>query len=234
MNQINLLAYHGDPAVKSKYMCIVENHRLDDEISQDYGYWKDGAVGCTLHGKKHQEYPSELGIPEVLAWLEDAIFAGMPFVEATRYPGRFLAAPQPGADLSLVNNRFAVWMLSSDDFGLQNIVNRSIKLAIDRVVALHLRTINGNHPSPVEWSIASSEADLAGRHSVSSAAWSAAESAAWSACVSIASSSDVSVLKAVNALTARSADVLDARYAAHLKMSERLLTLMSEAPVAAA
>ena len=252
MVETKLLAYHDDPAIKAKYMAIVEGHRLADEIVQGYGYWEDGkgcAVGCTLHGDRHQDYPAELGIPEVLAWLEDTIFEGLPMVEARRWPGRFLAAPEPGADLSLVWPRFAVWMLSSDDLGLPKNAKPAGKLAIAQVVALHLRTINGDNPSPLEWSAASSAAWCAGSSAddpfgcsasglafisaTELAACSPPELAAWSAASPtvwrVTSSAEWSAASSAEWSSSKTAS----RLAAYVKMADRLIALMAEAPIVA-
>ena len=248
MTETKLLAYHDDPAIKAKYMAIVEGHRLADEIVQDYGYWEDGkgcAVGCTLHSDRHQDYETELGIPEVLAWLEDAIFEGMPVVASRRWPGRFLAAPEPGADLSLVWPRFAVWMLRSDDLGLPRIAGRGGKSSIAQVVALHLRTIQGDHPSPEEWSAAVLAAESAEGSAEGTGSRLAALSAGLSAAVSAPTSSSRmdgwraarhaagTVARAAQWGNLGSSEWSVAWSGAHVKMADRLLALMSEAPIVA-
>ena len=268
MTETKLLAYHDDPAIKAKYMAIVEGHRLADEIVQGYGYWDDGkgcAVGCTLHSDRHQDYPAELGIPEVLAWLEDLIFECIPVVEARRWPGRFLAAPEPGADLSLVWPKFAVWLLSSDDLGLPRMADRAGKLALAQVVALHQRTIEGDHPSPFEWTTAALAAGSAvssaegaasrltalsaeGAASVSApilvcrlsgwpaareAAMDAARASGWGCPESVAWLADHAPVRGGPEAAPWRAAVSAAVKAACLKMADRLLALMAEAPVAA-
>ena len=50
-----LLAYHGDPAIKAKYLARVRAHRKADELVQGTGWRTDGpygevrgcVVGCT-------------------------------------------------------------------------------------------------------------------------------------------------------------------------------------------
>ena len=52
-----LLAYHGDPVIKSDILASLARHRAADELVQDYGYWKDGkgcAVGCTIQSGRHR------------------------------------------------------------------------------------------------------------------------------------------------------------------------------------
>ena len=69
-----LLAYHGQQAIKDKYLARVRAHRAADELVQGTG-WRDGkgcAVGCTLEA--YDRYLIELGIPLHLAHLEDRLF----------------------------------------------------------------------------------------------------------------------------------------------------------------
>jgi hypothetical protein len=47
-------------------------------------------------------YERELGIPKVLAHLEDEVFEGLPATIANDWPELFLSAVRPGADLSNV------------------------------------------------------------------------------------------------------------------------------------
>lgn len=107
-----LLAFHGDPAIKQKYLDRVRMHRAADEIVSGQ-YWERGkgcAVGCTLHGSRHSDYEVELGMPRVLARLEDGIFERTFHVDtiaAKAWPEEFLTAPKVGADLSMVWPVFA-------------------------------------------------------------------------------------------------------------------------------
>ena len=83
-----LLAFKGKQEVKDFYMNSVREHRLADEIVKGQ-YWKEGkgcAVGCTLHSGDHSKYPVLLGIPIVLARLQDGIFEGLPNALAMTWP----------------------------------------------------------------------------------------------------------------------------------------------------
>ena len=97
MNQLR--AFHGDPAVKKKYLNRVAAHRAADELIQGIA-WENGkgcAIGCTLDAYDHTRYPIELGLPEWLAHLEDKIFEGLPEQRSLRWPSEFLAAIPVGA-----------------------------------------------------------------------------------------------------------------------------------------
>ena len=107
-------AYHDDQAVKAKYIGRVRTHREADNLIQGTG-WENGkgcAVGCTLESYDHAAYEAELGVPRMLAHLEDAIFEGLAEAEAQAWPERFLKAIPVGADLSLVGWQYLDWLLS--------------------------------------------------------------------------------------------------------------------------
>ena len=120
---MKLLAYHGDIAVKEKYLSRVVAHRKADEIQHGF-YWENGkgcAVGCTIEGANHSRYETELGIPKKLAYLEDVLFEEMKNGESKLWPERFLKAIKPGADLSLVVPKFIVWQFEDSKVGLKNL-----------------------------------------------------------------------------------------------------------------
>ena len=107
-------AFHGDPAIKAKYLARVQAHAAADEIVHGK-YWENGkgcAVGCTIHDSKHSNYETELGIPTALARLEDTLFEGQSNGAAKTFPVRFLSAIKPGADLSRIRWQFLHWLLT--------------------------------------------------------------------------------------------------------------------------
>jgi len=107
-------AYHGDPALKAKVLAQMADHRAAERlIKGTYWDWTIGrgcAVGCLTHDPDggHAEYPVRWGIPEELAGLEDSIFEHLPLEDALGWPERFLAAIEPGVDLSGVDAAFAL------------------------------------------------------------------------------------------------------------------------------
>ncbi len=87
-----MLAFHGKKEVKAEFVARVKAHALADEIVHGH-YWERGkgcAVGCTIHGSDHGEYEVQLGIPRILARLEDCIFEGMENGDSKKFPLRFL------------------------------------------------------------------------------------------------------------------------------------------------
>lgn len=167
-------AYHGDPQIKADILAQLAAHREADELVKGQ-YWEDGkgcAVGCTLHSGDHAEYEPRFGIPQMLAWLEDRIFEGLPNVEAQAWPEKFMAAIEPGADLSRVGWQFLHWLLTDETVN-PGIADPSVKDAVKQCADVVLPLAEGD---PADESAAWSAARAA-----ESAAWSAAESATWSA-----------------------------------------------------
>ena len=111
-------AFHNDPKIKEYYLERVRAHAAADEIAQGNYYKVIGgklkacAVGCTIHGHDHSAYERELGIPMILARLEDRIFENLPENLMKTWPDRFLSAIEVGADLSTVWPKFAIFLLT--------------------------------------------------------------------------------------------------------------------------
>ena len=120
-----LRAYSFPGLDKPTFIAELAEHAAQDRIVQGQ-YWENGkgcAVGCSLHSVQqrlglgriayddHALYETYLGIPRILARLEDRIFEGLEPAEARLWPMRFAQAVQPGADLSGVWHQFAPWLL---------------------------------------------------------------------------------------------------------------------------
>lgn len=114
-----MLAFLSDPKIKAKYLRRVRAHVKADEIRKGQ-YWENGkgcAVGCTIHSSQHLAYETELGIPQMLAKIEETIFEGATDVFSQTWPERFLKAIKPGADLSRVGWKFQHWLLMDPTYG---------------------------------------------------------------------------------------------------------------------
>jgi hypothetical protein len=179
MTATQIIAYHGDPKIKAKYLRRLRAHRRADEIVQGVGWETNGttkgcAVGCTLNAYDHSLYPIELGLPEWLALLEDSIFEGLQKDDALKWPTQFLSAIRPGANTQKAYHRICSRILREvawpkdrhdDEWGCA--------IAVRRVANLHARSAAGS----AAWSAARSAAWSAARSAAESAAWSAAGSA---------------------------------------------------------
>jgi len=192
MNAQVLRAYHGDPAIKAKYLDRVRAHAAADALTQGVG-WKNGkgcAIGCTLEAYDHSRYPIELGLPEWLARLEDAIFEGLSHAEAMTWPESFLEAIHPGADLEPVRHKLALRRIDRL-IALQNSSAGKHGEAIDAVIAqtvAALQQVRRCHEAEVGGDVCDVSARSAAASAAESAAWSAARSAAASAASSASES----------------------------------------------
>jgi hypothetical protein len=156
-----MIAYHGKNEVKDMYINRVQMHRAADQLKQSFGYWqmdpsgkfRGCAIGCTLHSSDHAAYEQELGIPMILARLEDSIFENLPAGRAQTWPEEFLASVPVGADLSMVWSRFAVWLMVDECWGVVNFaINEKSREAVRRVAVLYERQVASDHPSIQEFS----------------------------------------------------------------------------------
>ena len=225
-----LRAFHGDEAVKTRYLDRVAAHREADNLMKGRG-WGGGkgcAIGCTLEAYDHSCYPVELGIPQQLAHLEDAIFEGLDVADAMLWPTQFLEAIPVGADLETVGWQFLVWMLR--DSGLLDAAGREdVCKAIDMTIAVLEEPANGR---PINRSAESAarSAESAARSAARSAE-SAARSAAWSAARSAESAARSAACSAAcSAARSAACSAESAAWsAAWKKMADRLLDFLRAA-----
>lgn len=119
MSARRLVAFHDDPEIKATVLAQLEAHRADRTLLR-YQPWdgaRGGAVGCTVHSDDPAEYESRLGIPRVLAHLEEMLFRELPPRASQWWPASCMNAIPVGADLSQVWPRFALWLLIDDIHG---------------------------------------------------------------------------------------------------------------------
>ena len=159
-----MLAFLNKPSVKRTYLARVRAHAKADEIIHGT-YWENGkgcAVGCTIHGSEHRKYETELGIPRILANLEDVLFERMANGHAKEFPLQFLSAIKVGADLSNVWNQFAHWMLLDPEHGVIRFAKKEkTKEAIERVGKMYGQAAMGKTPDKQEWKDAAAYAAAA-------------------------------------------------------------------------
>ena len=150
-------AFHGKQEIKDEYIKRLQDHYDADEIVKGV-YWQNGkgcAVGCTLHSGDHKAYEVELGIPEVLAWLQDSIFEGLSPKDAKEFPLNFLNAVNVGSDLSQVGDKFLHWLLVDPEHGV--IKYATNKKAVQDVADLYERKINGETINRDVWGAAAAD-----------------------------------------------------------------------------
>jgi len=248
-----LLAFHGSSDIKTKYLNRVREHREADQLVQGVTWDKQSqkgcAIGCTLHGYSHSAYEEELGIPAVLAQLEDGIFEGLSVPDSREWPERFLSAIQPGADLSMVWPQFAHWLLVDPDHGaIRHAKAQSTRDAIQGVAALYSEWAAGKKPARERWLSARSAAyaaDAADAADAAYAAYAAAYAAAADAADADAAYAAADAATAAADSAADSAAAADAyaataaadsaarkaRQAARRVQADKLVSLMSAAQI---
>jgi hypothetical protein len=163
-------AYHNDPALKEQFVTLLKQHQAADQIVQGT-YWSDGhgcAVGCSIESLRqikglrsvdhsnHALYEELIGVPRILARLEDGIFEGLPTKAAHEWPVRFAEAVPVGADLSRVWPQFAVWLLVDPQDGVIKFAKTErSRQAIQEVADLYSQQLNGLTITEQEWRAAS-------------------------------------------------------------------------------
>ena len=115
-----LISYHGNPATKEKYIARMKKHMDADELVQGStgNGGKGCAIWCTLNKYAHEPYETELGIPRILAKLEDRIFEGLSVRDSKAFPLAFLKAVPVGKSLDSVWRKFFIWMLVDPQDGV--------------------------------------------------------------------------------------------------------------------
>ena len=255
-----MIAYHGDAKLKEQFVAEIKMHSEADHFLQGiYGFNSDSpdngcAVGCAIatfnkmfghdwETDDHKRYEEAIGVPEVLARLEDALFEKLSAEESKKWPLRFAEAVPVGADLSNVINQFFAWLLSPEEF-LCKIADARGKAAISTVHALYARKAGGDEVTDEEWNAARTAvntaayaADVAARtaayaaaHAVDRCASTAVNTAARTAARTAAYAADaVYAVYAAYAAACTAADA--AAYAAALKMADKLIELIEQAPI---
>src|SRR5579863_1438147 len=190
MSMETLLSYHNDPAVKLKYQARFAAHRAADEVIQGAGF-RNGRgcfVGCTLDAYDHARFPIELGWPEWLARLADAIFEGLPRAEAPQFGADLLEAVPVGKDLGPVRWQLAIARYERQLAALATNAEpyaAEVRAALTGMIT-YCQAQLGGIATEIQRSAAESAAWSAARsawsaESAARSAWSAARSAARSA-----------------------------------------------------
>ena len=220
-----MLAFHNKDEIKAEYLARVRAHEAADEIIHGK-FWKNGkgcAVGCTVHSDQHSAYETELGIPRILARLEDRIFEGMANGYSKEFPAKFLSAIPVGADLSMVWPRFALWLLVDEKHGVIRFAKKDSAqwIAIHRVADLYRELKDWDKRDKDAFKAASAAAYAAAAYAAADAAYASADAASAAASAATA--------------TASAADAADAAYAAYARQksfnaqADKLLQLLRTA-----
>ncbi|SEM65659.1 hypothetical protein SAMN05192574_101357 [Mucilaginibacter gossypiicola] len=219
-----LISFHGKQEIKDAKIADIKRHQVLDNLRQG-SYWenqKGCAVTCTMFSPEdfekqtvntsdiHGRYETQLGIPRILARLEDRFFEGMTVENSKEWPLRFIEAVPVGVNLENVWRRFMAWMLADNAEGVIKFAkNDKQRKAIQDVADAFTRSITETVTYD-EWAQVRNDAAAA-----------AADAAYAAAAADAAYAADA----AADADAARTS----ARKAHFFKMSEKLLELLREA-----
>lgn len=151
-----------------KYALVAEirKHREHDQVIQgNYGEASSGrfrgcAVGCSIDSLfrlgghvlphylcgDHGVYERELGIPKILAELQDVIHEGLSDESFPTWPERFMEAVPTEKDLSLAFPKFALWFLTDETYGILNYAIGTIhQEAVEEASGLFSAIVVGEH-----------------------------------------------------------------------------------------
>jgi hypothetical protein len=251
MGSIKLISFHGKESIKDFYLNRLIAHSEADEIIQGT-YWQDGrgcGAGCTVHSRSHESYESELGIPRILARLEDRIFEGLPNEKAKEFPIQFLEAVPVGVDLEPVWRKFMIWLLIDENEGVIRHAKtaKTKKVIKDVAKAFSDKTVSREKWATVrraayaaayatEYAVdADAYAVTATAYAVTATAYTAADAATHAAAADATAyaadaAADATADAATHAAAADAADAgIDARNRKYVVMSEKLIELLKDA-----
>lgn len=163
-----LRAFRGDPRIKAQTLSQVRAQPQNCKLYSTLGGRRTrraSAVALTTLGKGLDAYEGELGIPTLLANIEEAIFKNLPPSEAAAWPERFLQAASVGADLSRVWLRLAIWILSDPECGTMKHCGEEGREATEGLLRLFETELSGKKVAKSRWAasyakIQNSEAGL--------------------------------------------------------------------------
>jgi hypothetical protein len=244
---MGMIAFHGKQEVKDFYLNRIRAHEAADEIIHGV-YWENGrgcAIGCVVHSSSHAAFETELGIPRMLARLEDTLFEGQRNGDAKTFPARFLAAIRPGADLSRVSWKFLHWILTEDlarrdDPRMAKQIKACADVLVpltkgepvDREAAIEAgRNARNAAAAAAAYAAAyaAAAADAAAAYAAAAAAADAAAAYAAAADAADAAAAYAAAADAADAAAAYAAAYAAARSRCYTRMANKLIELLAEA-----
>ena len=148
-------AYLNDPKLKAETVAAMEADIAAERLVSG-GYWNGETgcfVGCVIRGESHSKFEIKIGVPRVLARIGDRIFEGLKRCnERQKFAIDFLKAIPEGADLSGVWDKFAVFMLIDEEFGVVNFAKKDYAKKLIRDIAdMYKRKISGEKIDANTW-----------------------------------------------------------------------------------
>ena len=195
-----ILTWHSDADLKARVLKSYDGHIAADTLIKgeyfggDEETFKGCHIGCVvkeLGGNDKNQYPELTGLPDWLMGLNEYFFEHMPHPQNQKITRDILEAIPEGKDISLVENRFLIWLLTDETHGSIRHCDDDGRKATLTVAALHERVLVGDKPSQDEWAAARdvvrATASYVVRAAARDAAWAAVSDAAWAAAKAAAS-----------------------------------------------
>ena len=129
-----LITYKNDPALKAAFLGQLAEHEAADAFlqgtyAQMNGHFRGCGIGCSLHSLNviqgrtplfntdvHARFPSELGWPLWLAYLEDHVFEHLPIEAAKHWPRQLSEAVPVGVTVpDVVLAKLLRWVLIGEE-----------------------------------------------------------------------------------------------------------------------
>ncbi len=195
----------------------------------------------------HAAYEELIGVPRILARLEDRIFEQLPDGIAQEWPVRFANTIPEGVDLSRIWPQFAVWLLVDEVDGvIKYAKTEQQRIAIRQVADLYTQHLSGVAIDASTWRADAAAAAAAAAYAADAAAY-AADAATYAAAYAAAYAADAADAAAYAADAAAAAadaadaaayaadaaaDAADAKKRHYIKMADKLAELFRElAPI---
>jgi hypothetical protein len=192
---------------------------------------EDFVTGNVDESGIHARYETVLGIPQIIARLEDRIFEGLPVTNARMWPLNFIEAIPVGVDLENVWRKFMIWLLIDDTEGVVKFAKTEAqrKSIVDVADAFKL-SLTTTVPSE-KWIVLrkAAAAYAAAAYAAAAAAYAAYAAAYAYAAAAAAYAAAAYAAAAYAAAAAAAADAADARKQHYIKMAAKLIELLKEA-----
>jgi hypothetical protein len=157
-----VLTFHGDPAIKDRYVARMKAHIAADELIHGK-FWENGKgchVGCLVETSVHPhgKLSAQIGIPLELSYLIDRLFEGQPGLPAKEFASSFIETVPVGVDLTPVVDQFLLTLLKDPEHGAIRHTNERTRPKVQAVIEMYERRIAGSNPTIAEWRAAAAAA----------------------------------------------------------------------------
>lgn len=148
-----MIAFHGDAAIKERFLAPLLSHCETAEIFAEYG---EDHITCPMRLTLQREsakplyrfYETDLGIPEVLAHVEHEVYLGLHGTARAKFPYEFLNAIPVGAELTAVSHQLASWLLRNAMHGCKDAI---VAKACRRAIQLNDKAARGGKVTAEDW-----------------------------------------------------------------------------------